>query len=77
MTIKTYVIRVNGSIDTLLADQIEGLLITLVNESDFILTVRLADQPALYGLIDRMNSAGLVLISLRCLGDDKTMKGAR
>ncbi len=69
MKVKTYEIRVSGSRSRLMQDPLEGLNIAFLGDSDFLLTARLNDPPALYGLLDRLHAAKFVLISLHCLSD--------
>ena len=69
MTVKMYEIRVRGARAKLVLDPLEGLEITALGDSDFLLTGQLIDPPALYGLLDRIHEGGLVLISMHCLGD--------
>ncbi len=66
----TYQIKVPGELDESWSDWIEGLTLGIEREGDNLpvttLTARL-DQAALQGLLRRLYSLGLPLISVTCL----------
>lgn len=71
MTAKSYEIRVRGVLNALDLDQIDGLTVNTLGESNYLLTGSLPDPPALYGVLDRIREAQLVLISVHCLSPEQ------
>ena len=72
----TYEIRVPGELDPSWSDWAGGMDIALVREGDgppvTVLTGEVADQAALQGLLRRLYSLGLPLLSVICLAADPT-----
>ena len=62
-----YEIRVEGHLDSRWADWVEGMAFTHEAEGTTTLTGRLADQPALHGVLNRMRDLGVPIISMRRL----------
>jgi len=59
-----YQIRVEGHLDQQWTDWFEGLTITLEDNGDTLLTGRVTDQAALYGLLKKVRDLGLPLVSV-------------
>jgi hypothetical protein len=59
-----YQIRVNGHLDGTWADWFDGLTITNQDDGVSLLSGRLPDQAALHGILNRISSLGLKLISV-------------
>ncbi len=59
-----YQIRIKGHLDERWADWFEGLIITLENNGDTLLTGPVVDQAALHGLLKRVRDLGTHLISI-------------
>jgi hypothetical protein len=68
----TYEIKVPGRLDDSWSDWVEGMTITVESGDDgpptTTLTGVVADQAALQGLLSRLYSLGLPLISVKCIG---------
>ncbi len=62
-----YQIRIDGHLGPQWTDWFEGLAITLEEDGDTLLTGRLADQAALYGLLKKVRDLGMPLISVNHL----------
>jgi len=61
-------IRVEGHLDPKWAEWLEGLTITHAMQNETILTGKVKDQSALYGLIAKLRDLGIKLISINsCL----------
>jgi len=67
----TYQIKVPGQLDASWSDWAGGMTITVENEDDGLLVTTMtgvvADQAALQGLLRRLYSLGLPLISVNCI----------
>lgn len=59
-----YVIRLEGSLSAQWSDWFDGMAITYDTEGNTTLTGPVADQAALYGLIDKARDFGLLLLSV-------------
>jgi hypothetical protein len=59
-----YQIRVKGHLDSQWADWFEGLIITLEEDGDTLLTGPVSDQAALHGLLKKVRDLGLSLLSV-------------
>ena len=59
-----YEIRLKGHLDDRWAEWFEGLTITLEENGDTLLTVLVADQAALHGLLKKVRDLGLPLLSV-------------
>ena len=69
----TYQVKVPGHVDESWSDWIGGMTITVESEGDGPPTTTLTgtvDQAALQGLLRRLYSLGLPLISVQCVGHD-------
>lgn len=70
----TYEIKVPGRLDESWADWVEGMTITVESGDDgptiTTLTGVVADQAALEGLLSKLYSLGLPLLSVRCIDPD-------
>lgn len=60
-----YQIRVQGHLDARWLGRFDGLTITLTPAGETILTGSIADQAALYGVLNRVRDLGLDLISVQ------------
>ena len=59
-----YQIRVEGHLGQQWMDWFEGLTITLEEDGDMLLTGRVTDQAALYGLLKKVRDLGMPLLSV-------------
>jgi hypothetical protein len=59
-----YRIRVKGHLDDTWADWFEGLTVSNQEDGEAVLTGYLPDQAALHGVLSRISSLGLTLISV-------------
>jgi hypothetical protein len=64
-----YQFRIKGHLDDSLAEWFEGLTITHLADGDSLLTGSIQDQAALHGILKRISSLGLSLISVNALPD--------
>ncbi len=64
---RIYEIRFRGHLDESYKRWFEGLEMTSLPGGDTLLCGPLMDQPALYGVLNRINDLGLELISVRQL----------
>jgi hypothetical protein len=60
-----YEILIEGQLDANWADWFDGLEIVPQTSGVTVLLGHMPDQPALHGLLARLNNLGLVLISVR------------
>jgi membrane protease YdiL (CAAX protease family) len=67
-----YEIRVKGHLDNTLAARFEGLKISNLESGDAVLSGHLPDQAALQGILNRISSLGLTLISVNKLSEAET-----
>jgi hypothetical protein len=63
-------IWIRGQLDREWADWFEDILITHTADGNTLLTGTVADQSALYGLLQRLSGLGLELISVSSAGTD-------
>lgn len=59
-----YEIRVSGHLSTQWADWFEGLIITLEEDGNTLLSGSIADQAALHGLLKKVRDLGMPLVSV-------------
>ncbi len=75
----TYEIKVPGRLDDSWSDWVEGMTITVESGDDGPTTTTLTgvvtDQAALQGLLSRLYSLGLPLLSVRCIESGKEEGG--
>lgn len=57
-------IRLQGHLDTSWANWFEGMVITLTEDGDTVLTGPVADQAALHGLLKKVRDLGMPLLSV-------------
>jgi hypothetical protein len=63
---KVYQIRLKGHLGPQWADWFEGLMITLEENGETLLSGPLVDQAALHGLLKKVRDLGLPLLSVNC-----------
>ncbi len=66
-------IRVKGRIDEHWSEWFEGLSITHTDQDETVLTGRVVDQAALYGLLAKLWDLGLPLLSVKQLETGDTL----
>ncbi len=66
-----YQLRVKGHLDPRWSDGFDGLIITLEDNGDSLLTGPVADQAALYGLLKKLRDLGLPLLAVNRLTPDQ------
>ena len=59
-----YQIRIKGQLDPEWTDWFEGLIVTLEEDGNTLLTGSVIDQAALHGLLKKVRDLGLPLISV-------------
>ena len=69
---RIYRIRLEGHLGRQWADWFDGLVITLEDNGDTILTGPVIDQAALHGLLKKVRDLGMPLRSLDCLKSNRT-----
>jgi hypothetical protein len=69
-----YQIRVKGHLDNTLAARFEDLKISNLKGGDAVLSGQIQDQAALQGVLNRINSLGLTLISVNTVPEEGQMK---
>ncbi len=67
-----YEIRIKGHLDDRWGDWFGGLTITLRDNGDTLLTGRVVDQAALYGLLRKVRDLGMPLLSVNRIEPGKT-----
>ena len=65
-----YRIRVKGHLSEQWANWFDGLTLENLPDGDAVLSGRLPDQPALYGVLNRIRDIGLTLISVNRVADE-------
>ena len=60
-----YQIRVEGHLGYGWTDWFEGLIVTLEENGDTLLTGQVVDQAALYGLLKKVRDLGMPLVSVK------------
>ena len=68
-TSKVYRIVVRSELSDRYASAFEGMQMEAINGRT-ILTGEVKDQPHLFGILDRLNALGLVLLSVQALSED-------
>ncbi len=66
-----YVIRVKGHLDPFWQEWFENLAITHRSDGTSLLTGRIRDQAALYGILFKMRDLGLTLLELRASASEE------
>ncbi len=67
-----YQIRLRGQLGSEWTHWFEGLIITLADNGDTLLTGSAIDQAALHGLLKKARDLGLPLISVNPIGPDQS-----
>jgi hypothetical protein len=62
-----YQIRIKGHLRREWTDWFGGLIITLENNGDMLLTGPVVDQAALHGLLKKVRDLGMPLLSVSCV----------
>ncbi len=62
---QTYQIKVRGRLDEHWSQWLGGLALTHDEHNDTLLTGQVADQPALYGLLNKLRDMGLPLLLVK------------
>lgn len=62
-----YQIRIKGHLRREWTDWFGGLVVTLENNGDMLLTGPVVDQAALHGLIKKVRDLGMSLLSISCV----------
>jgi len=65
-------IHIQGNLDSSWSDWFEGLEIVHLPTDETVLCGALPDQSAVYGVLSRLSSLGLTLISIRCKEEKRT-----
>jgi hypothetical protein len=68
---KVYQIRVRGHLDCRWSGWFEGLTIVHEQDGTTVLTGKVADQPALHGLLIKIRDLGLPLLSVEQMGKEQ------
>jgi len=63
-----YQIRIKGHLSPRWTDWFEGLIITLEEDGDTLLTGTVVDQAALHGWLKKVRDLGMPLLSLNSIG---------
>ncbi len=61
---RVYQIRLKGHLGSQWADWFGGLVVTLEDDGDTLLTGQVADQAALHGLLKKVRDLGMPLVSI-------------
>lgn len=77
MNQRVYQICVRGHLDPAWADWFEGLVIDHAESGNTILRGPIADQSALYGILNKLSDLGLALISANPLEPEEGEYSAR
>jgi hypothetical protein len=67
-----YQIRLRGHLGPQWTDWFDGFAITLEADGDTLLTGRILDQPALYGLLRKVRDLGIPLVSVNGVEPDQS-----
>jgi hypothetical protein len=62
-------IRIEGNIDKDWAEWLDNFSIAHISEHETVLSGKIIDQAALYGLIAKLRDLGLTLLSVNCEED--------
>ncbi len=65
-----YRIRVKGHLSAQWANWFDGLTLETLPDGQAVLSGRLPDQSALYGVLSRIRDIGLILISVNRVADE-------
>lgn len=69
-----YEIRIKGHLDDRWAEWFDGLIITLEEDSNTLLTGPVADQAALHGLLKKVRDLGMILVSVNRVQFNETQQ---
>ena len=69
--LQIYQIRVKGHLEVEWTDWFDGMSITHLENSETLLAGPLADQSALFGVINKINSLNLTLLSMQIVELDR------
>ena len=65
-----YEIKIKGQLDKTMLDWFDGLTVSNLEDGDAILAGHLPDQAALQGILNRISSLGLTLISVNAVSEE-------
>ncbi len=65
----TVEIRIEGQLDEDWAEWLENVTVSHTGANETVLTGKVIDQAALYGLIAKLRDLGLTLLSVKCEGE--------
>jgi hypothetical protein len=69
-----YQIRVKGTLDSKWADWFDGFTISPQASNETLLDGTVADQAALYGLLNKIRDLGLPLLLVKCVGNEGLLR---
>lgn len=69
-----YLIRIKGHLDPEWSEWFEGMIITLEEDGNTLLTGPVIDQAALHGLLKKVRDLGLPLVSVGQVEFNRTQK---
>jgi len=68
-------VRLKGYIDRDWSDWLKTTAVSHTPQGETLLTGRILDQSALYGLLSRLSSLGLHLVSVKCIDPSMNITG--
>ncbi len=68
---RIYEIRLQGHLDTRRVGSFDGLTATWLPCGETVLTGPVADQAALFGILDRIRDMGIALLAVCCLDSER------
>jgi hypothetical protein len=71
MSMQRVEIHIEGRLDPLWIDWLDGFSLTYTGEDETVLTGQVTDQAALYGLIAKLRDLGVILLSVNFGGQIK------
>lgn len=71
-----YQVRLKGQLDARWSGWFEGMVVTLTEDGDMLLTGPVADQAALHGLLRKVRDLGIPLVSVNEIQQGSSQEGA-